>query len=201
MLISPAYQALQRQLHEEREDYGSGLADVWQIMPAVINDVIAKFKIEHLLDYGHGKGHLFEVLKATHKMRLQAYDPGIERLSEAPEPAQMVCCIDVLEHIEPDCLEDVLDHLEELTQTVGIFSVHTGPAGKTLADGRNAHLIQKPVEWWLPRLWDRFKIRVLQDFGTGFFAIVVPLADKDIGLGSDHELQHPGNGGPELPGS
>ena len=87
-------------------------------------------------------------------------------------PAELVACCDVLEHIEPECLDDVLDHLEELTEVVLFASIHTGPASKKLDDGRNAHLIQQPMEWWLPKLWERFTLQTVQSEGpTGFWVI------------------------------
>jgi hypothetical protein len=87
----------------------------------------------------------------------------------------MVACIDVLEHIEPACLEEVLDDLMRLTKAVGFFSVHTGPAIKTLSDGRNAHLIQQPPEWWLPKFIERFEVQTFQRVESGFYVIVYSL--------------------------
>ena len=57
---------------------------------------------------------------------------------------------------------------------VGFFTIHTGPAGKVLADGRNAHLIQQPSSWWLPKLCERFEIDHLQRTKGGFAVIVSP---------------------------
>ena len=31
---------------------------------------------------------------------------------------------------------------------IGYFVIHTGPAAKTLPDGRNTHLIQQNAVWW-----------------------------------------------------
>lgn len=74
----------------------------------------------------------------------------------------MVACIDVLEHIEPDCLDNVLDHLCALTEGILFCSIDTGPAVKVLSDGRNAHLTQQPIEWWLPKIWERWDIQTVQ---------------------------------------
>jgi hypothetical protein len=102
------------------------------------------------------------------------YDPAFPAYGE-PQPADLVCCIDVLEHIEPDYLEAVLDDLRAITVRFGFFSFATGPALKTLPDGRNAHLIQQPASWWLPRLCGRFEIAHLQRLPRGFWVIVEPL--------------------------
>lgn len=84
----------------------------------------------------------------------------------------MVACIDVLEHIEPDCLEAVLDDLRRLTEGVLFASVHTGPAFKTLSDGRNAHLTQQSAGWWLPKFCERFDLQSFQmTHEQGFYVI------------------------------
>lgn len=169
MLITPAYEQQQRQLHEERDDYGVASISYAPLVSMYCN----KLGITSLLDYGAGKMRLFEHLKVDHRMALQAYDPGIPHLSERPVPSQMVSCLDVLEHIEPECLDDVLDDLAALTLEVGFFSVNTAPAAKLLSDGRNAHLIQQPMEWWLPKIWERFDLQLMQKMDDANFFVVV----------------------------
>lgn len=111
-------------------------------------------------------------LKIDHKLQYQAYDPGVPRFSSAPVPAEMVACIDVLEHIEPEYLNGVLDDLARLTESVLFASVHTGPAIKVLSDGRNAHLTQQPLNWWLPEFMDRFELQTVQTTSEhGFFIV------------------------------
>lgn len=125
-----------------------------------------------MLDYGAGKCRLANELKVDHKFTYQAYDPGIEKLAGDPVPAEMVACIDVLEHIEPDCLEAVLNHLESLTEAVLLCTIHTGPAVKHLPDGRNAHLIQQPMDWWLPKIMERWDIQVAQVIADHTFMVI-----------------------------
>lgn len=129
----------------------------------LVSQVIERMGITHLLDYGCGANvTLSKHLKLKHKVTYQAYDPGVARFSKAPLPAQLVCCIDVLEHIEPDFLDNVLDDLVRVTEAVIFLTVCTAPAIKTLSDGRNAHLIQQPVTWWAPKLFERFDLQTLQ---------------------------------------
>lgn len=128
--------------------------------------------IGHLLDYGCGHNlSLKRTLKPETAFRYQGYDPGVPEYAGDPVPAEMVVCIDVLEHIEPDLIDNVLDHLEELTEKILFATVHTGPAGKNLPDGRNAHLIQKPPEWWLPKFIERFHLQGFNARGNGFEVI------------------------------
>ena len=99
------------------------------------------------------------------------YDPAFPEYGLA-QPADLVCCIDVLEHIEPELIKNVISHLSSLVLQFGFFTIHTGAAKKTLPDGRNAHLIQKPSSWWLSLLIQYFEIEHLQNVPNGFIVLV-----------------------------
>lgn len=168
-LISEEYRAAQEKLHEN-PNYG--VASVHYA--PIVARVVQQLGVTELLDYGAGKGRLgtalAQILPASPV--LHHYDPAVPRWSAQPEPAEFVACIDVLEHIEPGCLDDVLDHLKSLVLRAGLFTVHTGPAVKTLPDGRNAHLIQEPPSWWLPRIMARFGLVAFQRMPQGFWVLV-----------------------------
>jgi hypothetical protein len=72
---------------------------------------------------------------------------------------------------EPEYLNEVLDHLSELTRKVIFLTVATRPAQKILEDGRNAHLIVEQSEWWFPRIMERFRVREFRD-GPGEFLVI-----------------------------
>lgn len=168
MLCSPEYQEQQKQMHETY-DYGTASKKYAPLVTEIIN----KLEVMHVLDYGCGKSmNLLKSIKPDHKVQYQGYDPGWPEYADLPVPAEMVCCIDVLEHIEPDCLDDVLDHIAKLTEAVAFITVHTGPAGKILPDGRNAHLIQQPMEWWLPKLTERFELQTVQRTNAFSFHVI-----------------------------
>jgi hypothetical protein len=86
-----------------------------------------------------------------------------------------VVCTDVLEHIEPELLDFVLDDLRRVTRKVGFFVIHTGASTKTLADGRNTHLIQQPREWWHLKLARFFRVAQIQQAGPELYCVVAPL--------------------------
>lgn len=171
-VISAAYRAMQAKLHAENPNYG--VASVG--FAPLVAQVIRGNNIRQLLDYGAGKGRLAETLPQHVKepVAVIPYDPAIEAWSAPPQPADMVTCIDVLEHIEPDCLDAVLDDLQRVTRMVGLFTVHTAPALKVLSDGRNAHLTQQPATWWLPKLMARFELIAFNRMDQGFWVIVEP---------------------------
>jgi hypothetical protein len=172
--ISDAYLLEQIKLHEN-PNYGTASIQFSPMMA----ELISHLKPRTLTDYGAGKQNL---KLALDRMNItgydyQPYDPAFPHYGE-PLQGDLVCCIDVLEHIEPDLLDNVLAHLAELIVKAGFFTVHTGPAGKKLSDGRNAHLIQQPTSWWLPRLCRFFEIGNLQThgvYGGGFFVVVEPI--------------------------
>jgi len=174
--ISDEYRKLQQDLHLN-PNYGvASLA-----FAPIVADLIRQAGVKSISDYGAGKKNLLKGLAQAGITGLdyRPYDPAFPEYGE-PRTADLVCCIDVLEHIEPELLDNVLDELATITTSIGFFSIHMGPAGKVLADGRNAHLIQKPSSWWLPRLTEHFEIAHLQRhqmMGTGIWVVVEPRSD------------------------
>lgn len=168
-LISEEYRQMQRQLHEN-PNYG--VASV-QYAPLVA-DILQATGATELLDYGAGKGRLGITLREHLKrpLTIHHYDPAIPDWSAPPAPCGFVACIDVLEHIEPHLLDNVLDDLQRVAAGVGVFTVHTFPAVKVLPDGRNAHLIQQPPSWWLPRFMERFELVTFNRMPQGFWVAV-----------------------------
>jgi len=167
-LISESYRKEQEHLHETT-NYGTASVAYAPLVSQIVN----KLGVSHLLDYGCGANvNLAKNLKVGHKVTYQAYDPGVPRYAKDPLPAELVCCIDVLEHIEPELLDNVLDHLCSLSEALVFLSIDTGPAVKVLQDGRNAHLIQEPISWWLPKIWQRWDLQtVQQSTETGFYVV------------------------------
>ena len=170
-VITEEYRRLQQDLHRN-PNYG--VASI-QFAP-VVKQALEQLKAQSLSDYGAGKQNLRKALaEAGVQTDYRPYDPAFPDYGD-PQPADLVCCIDVLEHIEPELLDNVLDDLARITVKHGFFSIHTGPAVKHLADGRNAHLIQQPSSWWLPKLCERFEVRHLQGSPGGFWLLVSPRA-------------------------
>lgn len=163
MKISDQYLEQNRKLHESG-NYGIS-GGRWA---HPVRQLCAQVGSQDVLDYGCGQ----RMLEKSLGFPIQNYDPCIPGLDAPPRPADIVVCADVLEHIEPDCLDDVLDDLQRVTRHAGFFLIATRPAEKMLPDGRNAHLIQQPSSWWLPRLERRFRVGQVNEF-TGEFAVIV----------------------------
>ena len=164
MLISDDYRQLNTDLHEQREDYGTTA----RLYVNQIRELAESMGKPTVLDYGCGKGLLKQGLPGV---EVNEYDPCIPGKDEEPPESDLVVSIDVLEHIEPSCLDDVLDHMREKTCHAAFLTVATAPAKKFLADGRNAHLIVEPVDWWMPKLLKRWSPRLLHT-GEGQFVFL-----------------------------
>ena len=159
MLISHEYRRDIIEMHRISDTWGSR-GHNWCYMAAgiaLIDDCAT------VLDYGCGKGALNRIL--GRHFRVQDYDPGIQAVSSPPTPADLVVCADVMEHIEPDCVDDVIKDLRRLTQKRLFVVISTILAGKNLPSGRNAHLTVQPAEWWLEKL-NAFKFETRRTFDT-----------------------------------
>jgi 2-polyprenyl-3-methyl-5-hydroxy-6-metoxy-1,4-benzoquinol methylase len=171
-LITEEYCRLNQALHEENKHYGT----TGQYYLADVVRLIKQLKTQDVLDYGCGKSTLAHNLPFT----IKQYDPAVPKYAALPEPADVVVCTDVLEHIEPEYLESVLAHLAKLTKRVGYFTAATIPAKKTLADGRNAHLIVKPAKWWLLKMYEYFEVINFSKHDTQLILIVEPYAHANL---------------------
>lgn len=163
MLISDDYRAMQAKLHENPH---YGVASV--AYAPLVARMMGGYGVDELLDYGAGKLRLKEELDSRGiQFTYHPYEPS-NPLYTDKRPAQCVVCIDVLEHVEPDCLDNVLDDIKALALEYAFLTVHTGPAQKTLPDGRNAHLTQQPPKWWVPKIASRMEIIKFIETDEGF---------------------------------
>lgn len=109
-----------------------------------------KIDTQDILDYGCGKG----TLQLHLPYDIQQYDPAVEKYSHRPRPADIVACTDVLEHVEPQFIDNVIRDLVALTKRVLFVNIPIREAVKHLPDGRNTHLLVKPAEWWIMKMWE-----------------------------------------------
>lgn len=168
-LITPAYQSLQTEFHLQRPDYGVSSG-------RHCDNIIGLAKALNtcdILDYGCGKAGLQKGIPWP----IQNYDPCMSEYLRRPKPADLVVCTDVLEHIEPECLKDVMDDLKALTGKALFVNIACRPAKKFLQDGRNAHLIQESPNWWLSWLLPRFQLQSFQATKGDFTALLIPTTE------------------------
>ena len=102
-VISEEYRKQQMELHKN-PNYG-----VASLMYApIVADLIRMFNFRSVSDYGAGKQNLLKGLTEAGITGIEyfPYDPAFPEYGE-PKNADIVCCIDVLEHIDPPLLNNV----------------------------------------------------------------------------------------------
>lgn len=122
-----------------------------------IRKMVEMYRPATVVDYGSGTHKWVE--RMLPELAVQSYDPAVPELAAPAKRSDMLVSCDVLEHIEPDCLTPVLYDMLRVTEKCAFVTIATRPAKKILPDGRNAHLIVQPAEWWLSRLMGQWVIR------------------------------------------
>jgi len=170
--ISKEYKKMQKELHLN-SDYGSASIH----FATIVSEILTVYQGKSLCDYGAGKKRLAEALKELNNLPelYFPYDPAFPEYGE-PKKADLICCVDVLEHIEPDFIDNVIADLSSITTKHCVCTVNRAPAQKILSDGRNAHLIQESTSWWLEKFVKHFEvIQVTQlKAAHGFWLLLKP---------------------------
>lgn len=165
--------------HAKEPQYGRG----GRTQAGFIAQLMHDFKLTSIMDYGCGKGMLIDgaihSLAKDHgnqkRIEIFRYDPGMPQWDKLPTKGvkfELVTCTDVLEHIEPEHLLDVLFNINEYASNLVCLVIHTGMAYHALPDGRDGHLIQKPVEWWFSVLESFFDLSQPDWIGRETFRVI-----------------------------
>lgn len=143
-MISEQYKAKLEELHREKpESFGKSSSKwAYQVM-----GICSAFQTDDVLDYGCGKAELNLHLPFP----VKCYDPAMPKYSAWPDPADIVVCTDVMEHVEEDMIDKVIEHIHSLTKKAAFFQIATVPSLKTFPDGENLHISLHPQEWWMDK--------------------------------------------------
>lgn len=141
-LVTSGYQATLRDTHAEGGWGTKGHRYIPEIVP-----FYESLHCCNILDYGSGQESLRINLEPIN-IPVTCYDPGRPGREALPAPHDLVVCTDVLEHIEPELLDNVLQHIFDLTIKGAYLHIATKVAKRMLTDGRNAHLIVQRPDWW-----------------------------------------------------
>lgn len=135
--------------HHKYKDWG-GTAKRWAgpDLYEILNH--RNYHLETALDYGCGQ----ETLKgAFPELKWTGYDPGIPELAEKPEGMfDLVTCVDVMEHIEPEYVAEVLQEIADYAKRLVYLYIACAPANDKFMSGPRAgqdvHICVQPPAWW-----------------------------------------------------
>jgi uncharacterized Rossmann fold enzyme len=150
MLISDEYREQNRKLHDSGVQYGQGGGR----HALRVLDIRDEQECATVLDYGCGKGTLKRHLGNPDWM--EEYDPAIPGKDSPARMADLVVCTDVMEHVEPECLDAVLADLFRVTAKVALLVIATRDSIKLLPDGTSPHKIIQDAAWWEAKLAEKF---------------------------------------------
>ena len=117
--------------------------------------------ISHILDHGCGKGGLVRELNQNTLVSGEAYGyyPAIEEFSQnSRHTYDLITSIDVLEHIGRQHISSTIEEIKKLNSGFFFFCIDLLPASKRVSDGRNAHFLIAPSDWWVQQIKSQFKV-------------------------------------------
>lgn len=131
----------------------------------LVEPFIRQHQPRTVLDFGCGKGALIREIKIHYpEVLCWGYDPGNAMYSVMPPRRfDAVISTDAIEHIEPEHLADNLALIGSKIERVGFFRIACYPAKKNLPDGRNAHLIVQPPDWWREQIVRHMQITITHE--------------------------------------
>ena len=164
-----------KNLHNDNKKYGaaSEYSDPKSMkfrltIPTAIKAAQNICPIQSLLDHGTGQGGLISTLTQEKNLQInaQGYDPGVPAFSVKPTSKyDIVTSIDVLEHIGKPFIRSTLQEISGLTNKFFFFCIDLLPASKKTSDGRNAHFLIAPSEWWITQIKNEFNILTFIEVG------------------------------------
>lgn len=174
MLYSEKHIESQKQIHEQCPAYGKASL----LFAPMVSELVNANGVARLLDYGSGLGEVPRHLELSQKLDVQFYDPAISEFAAAPAPSEMVICLDVLDVVEAESVDSVLDDLKRLTEKMAFFAINTQEPEQeeAMAKGREF----KPVEWWLPKILERFELHYFSRIDNGFVVVLRALPSQQV---------------------
>jgi hypothetical protein len=124
-----------------------------------IFEIIKNNNVKTILDYGCGKAKFHSILFNNRKVpgspmgiNITPYDPAVTQFSSKPtNQYDLVLCIDVMEHVQEDKVNEVLKDIFSYSNKV-FLTITCYPAMQTLPNGKNAHYTIKEPDWWKEKL-------------------------------------------------
>ncbi len=144
--VSKEYLEELKNLHKKDSFGRSAKIAAW------VKELLDANEISSILDFGAGKGNTSATIKENYpNIDLYTYDPVTFPI-QLPKQVDLVYSSDVLEHVEPEMIDDTLVDLFSRGTKYQYHLIACHKAKKFLSDGRNAHLIIEEPDWWAEKI-------------------------------------------------
>jgi hypothetical protein len=173
MLVSEEYRKTLEDTHRETNHSWGQTAPLYT---GGILTYMQQNNFEEVLDYGSAHGSFRKSLNNPN-IDVTEYDPGYPDKASTNIPKKFLVCIDVLEHVEPSLIDDVLEDIQRCTLEKAFLTIACYPARQILSDGRNAHLIVESPTWWKEKILKLFDIES-EDFAQRTLVLFVKPKEK-----------------------
>jgi len=113
--------------------------------------------IKTILDFGSGKGLQYKARDQHHDYLWgifpTLYDPAVKGIDKLPQGTfDAVINTDVLEHIEESNIDETLKVIYSKATKFVYHGIANWATGRLLEDGRDVHVIQKDINWWINKI-------------------------------------------------
>ena len=141
--------------HIENKNWGQG-SSLTKLK--YFKEFLEENQCKTIIDYGCGKSNFKGFIEKDYDYKVTEYDIGIAGKDTLDEAADFIVCVDLLEHVEPDCLDNVLRHIQKYTLKGMFFSICKVKSHSSLKDGTNMHRIINDEDWWYSKVLQYFKL-------------------------------------------
>lgn len=151
-----------------------------------VESYITKNNPKTIIDMGSGRGNILKILndkfddleitscdlKKFHNYDVPFYEINLcdtttfEKLND--KKFDLLCCLDVMEHLEKKCLDDVLNFFSRISKNCLLTIANHSD----ILNGVELHLIQENMDYWSPVLEKYFIIEnVKQEYNGRLYLI------------------------------
>jgi cyclopropane fatty-acyl-phospholipid synthase-like methyltransferase len=137
----------------------------------ITNDVVKKNNVKNIIDIGSGRGVLLDFLiEENPEIKILSTDlENFHNLNfdfrkidlsdnktffEVNEKYELLSCLDVLEHLEENLLDDVFSWFSKISEN----QVLTIANHSEILNGKEIHLIQENLDYWEPIVLNHLEI-------------------------------------------
>ena len=161
LLISNDYRSQNQQCHEQDKGFGSNGRRWAPLVVERTKEFRNTIGTCRVLDYGCGQNLLWRELATNHqeafdKIEFASYDPAVPKYSTMPRGMfDYVICTDLLEHVEPNLLDNVIEHVIKFAQFGIFFNMPYRLGNRVLPDGSPCHKTVKDAIWWMAQIHNK----------------------------------------------